>query len=336
MSSASVIVLAAGSSAAEREESLRAARERNPGAVMAQGDGWAAIVVGDGGAEGFEGLPGAERVVEVTAPYRLASREVLGGDSAVRVRRGSEPGVEVGGGAPLVVAVSPAGTSEAEERLRETAARVREAGGSLLHAGELVWEEEPSSAGLDALRSARRVADDVGLALCVEVSDHRQIEEASAHADVLQVGWRNMQDFALLRELGRAERPVLLKRGLSATVEEFLLAAEYVLTHGNGRVILCESGIRTFDAGGRPRFEINAIPVIKRATHLPLLADPSRATPRPELVPAVARAAVAAGVDGLVLDVGEGDAEGSPIAMEAFLALMDELPPIAEAVGRRL
>ena len=148
-----------------------------------------------------------------------------------------------------------------------------------------------------------------------------------------------MQDFNLLRALGEADRPVIVKRGFGATVEEFLLAAEYVLMHGNGRVIVCESGIRTFDATGRPRFEINAIPVIKRATHLPLLADPSRSTSDPRWVPAVARAAVAAGADGLMLDLkppGRTTRSTSGIDATTFKMLIEDLEPIASAVGRRV
>jgi 3-deoxy-7-phosphoheptulonate synthase len=190
----------------------------------------------------------------------------------------------------------------------------------------------------DAAR-VRAISEAEGLALCAEVSDYRRIREVSGVADVLQVGSRNMQDFNLLRELGHADRPVLLKRGPGATVEEFLLAAEYVLSHGNGRVILCESGIRTFDVAGKPRFEINAIPVIKQATHLPVIADPSQATSHGRLVPAVARAAVAAGADGLVLEVTDDEArerDGAAIGLPSLRALMAELDPIAQAVGRRM
>jgi DAHP synthetase I family len=164
-----------------------------------------------------------------------------------------------------------------------------------------------------------------------------QIESAAELADVLQVGSGNMQDFSLLREMGRTQRPIILRRGVSATVEEFLLAAEYVLVHGNGKVILCESGIRTFAALQRPRFEINAVPLIQALSHLPLIADPSQTAPNATAVPAMARAATAAGADGLILEVGTEaayDQEGAAIDVETMRRLMSELRPIARAVGR--
>jgi len=189
----------------------------------------------------------------------------------------------------------------------------------------------------DSLRRLRDVAHEHELALCVEVSDASQIPSAVQFADLLQVGSRNMQDFSLLREMGRTERPVLLRRGAGATVEEFLLAAEYVLLHGNGKVILCESGIRTFDALQKPRFEINAVPLIKHLSHLPLVADPSQTAPHAATVPAMARAAIVAGADGLVLEVGTEavyDPDGVAIDIETMRRLMAELRPIARAVGR--
>ena len=189
----------------------------------------------------------------------------------------------------------------------------------------------------DSLRRLRDVAHEHELALCVEVSDASQIPSAVQFADLLQVGSRNMQDFSLLREMGRTERPVLLRRGAGATVEEFLLAAEYVLLHGNRKVILCESGIRTFDALQKPRFEINAVPLIKHLSHLPLVADPSQTAPHAATVPAMARAAIAAGADGLVLEVGTEavyDPDGVAIDIETMRRLMAELRPIARAVGR--
>ena len=346
-----VVVLDPAATNRERDAIMRAAGGLHPGASMARGDAWAAIAVGDGlspaDVERFRDMPCVRRIVDVTAPYRLASREVL--DHYTSVRIGGEPGgdpaalgPEVGGDAPIGVMVGCKAATLSPERLRTLARLIREAGASLLFAGEVApvsGAEDPSVAGLSAMARVRDAVEDAGLAVCVEVSDHRHIADVSKVADVLQVGSRNMQDFNLLRELGRADRPVLLKRGFGATVEEFLLAAEYVLTHGNGRVILCESGIRTFDATGRPRFEINAIPVIKRATHLPLIADPSQATPHARLVPAVARAAIAAGADGLVLEVsdegGREPADGA-IGISTFRDLMRDLEPIASAVGRRM
>lgn len=347
--SSPVIVLDPSASNGEVDRALALAGELRLSASMARGDAWAAMAVGNGTrpveVERFRGLASVERIVDVKAPYRLASREIFDHDMSVRVGAESgvdsaAPGREIGGGAPIAVMASIGATTLSDERLRILAGRIREAGGSMLFAGEMLTDagEGVLEADLPSMARVRAAAADVGLALCVEVSDHRRIEELERVADVLQVGSRNMQDFNLLRELGGAGRPVLLKRGFGATVEEFLLAAEYVLSHGNGRVILCESGIRTFDAGGRPRFEINAVPVIKGATHLPLMADPSQATSHSRLVPAVARAAIAAGADGLVVEVCDDETDEPSelaIGVETFTRLMNDLEPIAAAVGRR-
>jgi 3-deoxy-7-phosphoheptulonate synthase len=176
------------------------------------------------------------------------------------------------------------------------------------------------------------------MGLCLEVSDAANVEEASKVASMLQVGSRNMQDFRLLRAAGQATCPVLLKRGPGATLEEFILAAEYVLIHGNGRVLLCESGIRTFDAVDRPRLEITALPLIRWATHLPVLADVSGTTRDGSLVPAVSRASAAAGADGLVVEVtaGTGASDGAAIDVDTFRGLMDGLRSITAAVGRQM
>jgi 3-deoxy-7-phosphoheptulonate synthase len=227
-----------------------------------------------------------------------------------------------------------------EARFELLAPLLREAGCSVFHAGQLALPSERGSATaltVGALRGLRDIAHEHGLAVCVEAADASQIAPAMESADLLQVGSRNMQDFSLLREMGGIDRPVLLRRGAGATVEEFLLAAEYVLLHGNGRVILCESGIRTFDALQKPRFEINAVPLIKSLSHLPLVADPSQTAPHAATVPAMAKAAIAAGADGLVLEVGTEavyDPDGVAIDIETMRTLVAELRPIARAVGR--
>jgi 3-deoxy-7-phosphoheptulonate synthase len=174
--------------------------------------------------------------------------------------------------------------------------------------------------------------------MSVGVGSPRQIEQVLEVADALVVASHSMQDFSLLRELGRVDRPVVIKRAIGATVEEFLLAAEYVLAGGNGRVILCESGVRSFDAAWKIRFEINAIPLLKRATHLPVLADPSASATDTALIGPVARAALAAGADGLVIDVAPraGSGRGRALGPMAFQGLMEELRPVAAAVGRRI
>lgn len=345
----SVIVLDPAAPESDLAGVLAAAGELLPGARVTRGDGWAAVPLGDGvrpiRSEPFERLPSVRRLVQVSVPYRLASRELFGEDLPIEVRlEGDEIGeseiVRLGGRAPLGVIVSSRWASASEMRFRLLAPLLREAGCRIFHAGQLALaphREGSSELTEDALRRLADVAHANGLALCVEVADAGQIESAAAVADLLQVGSRNMQDFSLLREMGRMRHPVLLRRGPGATVEEFLLAAEYVLLHGNGRVILCESGIRTFDALRKPRFEINAVPLIKRLSHLPLVADASQTAPHVATVPAMAKAAVAAGADGLVLEVDTEavfDPEGVAIDIEAMRRLMSELRPIARAVGR--
>jgi 3-deoxy-7-phosphoheptulonate synthase len=316
--------------------------ELQPGVSITRGDAWSAIAFADGRHEdeiaNLRRLRGVDRVVAVTAPFRLASREVFEGDVAVRI--GDEgTSFEIGGSAPVCVIAHLAEYRRSRDERLPLAQAIRSAGAAVLLAGRVMagGASGPDTLSMDDLLSLRDVTGGLGLALAAEVADLRQVEEVAGLVDLLQVGGASMQDFNLLRELGRIERPVLLRRGSGSIVEEFLLAAEYVLTHGNGRVILCESGIRTFDATYAPRFEINAVPVIKHSTHLPVIADPSHATSHPRVVPAVAKAAVAAGADGIVLEIGDGDdTEESAIGMAGFRTLMEELEPIAAAVGRRV
>jgi len=348
-SAPSVLVLDPEASESELADVVAAAAELLPGVRVTRGDAWAAVPLGDGvrpvDGRRFERLPSVRRVVQVSAPYRLASRELFGEGVGIEVPLCEDGAPEasvavLGGRAPLGVIVSSRWAAASESRFQLLAPLLREAGCSIFHAGQIASAtERGASAELtpDLLRRLRDVAHEHELALCVEVSDASQIPSAVQFADVLQVGSRNMQDFSLLREMGRTERPVLLRRGAGATVEEFLLAAEYVLLHGNGRVILCESGIRTFDALQKPRFEINAVPLIKHLSHLPLVADPSQTAPHAATVPAMARAAVAAGADGLVLEVGPEavyDPGGVAIDIETTRRLLAELRPIARAVGR--
>ena len=348
-STPSVLVLDPGASESELAAAVAAAGELLPGARITWGDAWAAVPLGDGvrpvDGDRFELLASVRRVVQVSAPYRLASREVFGEDVGIRVPLCEDdgPGAEaavLGGKAPLGIIVSSRWAAASEARFELLAPLLREAGCSVFHAGQMALASEQGSAAaltIGSLRRLRDIAHEHGLALCVEASDASQIAPAMESADLLQVGSRNMQDFSLLREMGGIERPVLLRRGAGATVEEFLLAAEYVLSHGNGRVILCESGIRTFDAVQKPRFEINAIPLIKGLSHLPVLADPSQTAPHAATVPAMAKAAIAAGADGLVLEVGTEaihDPDGVAVDIETMRTLLAELRPIARAVGR--
>ena len=228
--------------------------------------------------------------------------------------------------------------------LRETAHAVRDAGAGMLRGGAFKPRTSPyafQGLGEAALRMLAEVRAQTGLPIVTEVMDTRQVELVAEHADVLQVGARNMQNFSLLSELGRVQRPVLLKRGLSATVKELLMAAEYVMAQGNRDVILCERGIRTFETITRNTLDVAAIPVLKAETHQPGVVDPSHAGGRADLVAPLAFAAVAAGADGLIIEVhpcptkalSDGDQSLSP---EAFLAVMRGIRPFAEAAGREL
>ena len=323
---------------------VAAAARLRPGVMVTNGDGWSAVALGERSGtadpESFLILPGVLRVVSVSTPYRLAALEVFGSRRPVGVPPlpGSAGGSTtcVGDGQPLAVMAACSGPID---RLAFLVGEVRRAGATLLFGGEFsprhdgTGRERQSRA--DALKS---LAEEHGMGLCLEVSDPANVGEASELASMLQVGSRNMQDFRLLGAVGQATCPVLLKRGPGATLEEFILAAEYVLIHGNGRVLLCESGIRTFDAVDRPRLEITALPLIRWATHLPVLADASGTTRDGILVPSVSRASAAAGADGLVVEVtaGTGTSRGAAIDVDTFRGLMDELRSVAAAVGRQM
>lgn len=335
-----VVLLLESAGVREHERVVRTAEEMSLMASVMHGDGWSAVRVGDGlkpiEVDRFESLPGVQRVVNVTAPYQLASREIFAADRAIRLNAaGSQPaptaGTPVGAQSPLLIIATPQGDDVDPSLSRPSAEDLATAGASVLHAGE--FSEWP-------LSIHRRKADlthAAGLLFCVGVSEAADLRAAASVADLLYVASKNMQDFNLLRKLGGAERPVLLARNFGATIEEFLLAAEYVLAHGNGRLIFCESGIKTPSSPGRPRFEINAIPLLKRATHLPVVADPAQTVNDARLVPAVANAAVAAGCDGLLLRVGEkaaGGAAQGPLTVSQLRRLVESAGVVARSVGR--
>ncbi|HEX7117979.1 MAG TPA: 3-deoxy-7-phosphoheptulonate synthase [Longimicrobiales bacterium] len=286
-------------------------------------------------------LPGVESVTPILKPYKLASREFAAEPTVVRVGDGG-PGRQVGGRALAVIA-GPCSV-ETREGLAEVAEAVRAAGAGMLRGGAFKPRTSPyafQGLGEEALRYLAEVREATGLPVVTEVMDTRQVELVARYADVLQVGARNMQNFALLSELGRVGRPVLLKRGMSATIKELLMAAEYVMAQGNRDVILCERGIRTFETATRNTLDVAAIPVLKRETHLPVIVDPSHAAGRADLVAPLAIAAVAAGADGLIVEVhpcpsralSDGDQSLTP---DAFAELMRRLRPFAEAAERVL
>src|SRR2546429_1208928 len=287
-------------------------------------------------AEAVESLPGVAEVVPVSRPFKLASREVIPDDTVVRVGP-----VPVGAGAPLAIMAGPCSVESREQTLA-TARAVRAAGATILRGGAFKPRSSPYNfrglgvAGLDILEEARA---ETGLAIVTEVLTPGDVDAVARVADCLQIGARTMQNFALLDAVGDQPKPVLLKRGMSATVEELLLSAEYVLAKGNRNVILCERGIRTFEKYTRNTFDVNAIPLLKRLTHLPVLADPSHGTGKWYLVAPVALAAVAAGADGLLIEVHPSPdhalSDGyQSLSFDNFRALMAAVPHVARAVGR--
>ncbi|MAG15237.1 MAG: 3-deoxy-7-phosphoheptulonate synthase [Dehalococcoidales bacterium] len=285
----------------------------------------------------FAVLPGVESVTRIMKPYKLASREFKAENSLV-----SAGGVEIGG-KRVVVMAGPC-TIENEEQLMKVAKAVKESGASVLRGGAFKPRTSPFSfqgleeAGLRLLAQAR---ENLGIPVITEVVDPHDVKLIARYADILQVGSRNMQNFTLLTNIGRSKLPVLLKRGFSCTITEWLTAADYLLAEGNTRVILGERGIRTFEDSIRFSLDISAIPVIKRFSHLPVIVDPSHAAGHYSLVPAIARAAVAAGADGLLIEVHPNPKEALVDGLQAltfsdFARLMAELRQIAQSVGRYL
>jgi 3-deoxy-7-phosphoheptulonate synthase len=275
--------------------------------------------------------------VPITRPYKLTSREFRLENSLVSIN-----GLHFGGEGIVIIA----GPCSVENRsqLMETAWAVREAGAHALRGGAFKPRTSPYSfqglglVGLELLAEARQAT---GLPVVTEVTTTEQIPMMANYADVLQLGARNMQNFALLHALGESQKPILLKRGMSATIEELLMSAEYILSHGNRRVILCERGIRTYETATRNTTDINAIPVLKAQTHLPVILDPSHSTGNWGYVGAIARAAVAAGADGLIVEVHQNPAEalsdgGQSLKPERFAEMVVQVKAIAEAVGRSL
>ncbi|HXT20832.1 MAG TPA: 3-deoxy-7-phosphoheptulonate synthase, partial [Thermoanaerobaculia bacterium] len=275
-------------------------------------------------------------------PYKLVSRAFHPEDTLVRVGQAGRSEV-IFGGEEVVVAAGPCSV-ESEEQIRRTAAAVRRAGARLLRGGAFKPRSSPYSfqgLGEEGLELLRKAADAEGLALVTEVMDPSQIALVAGYADMLQVGARNMQNYVLLRELGKCGKPVLLKRGLAATIEEWLLSAEHVAAAGNRDIVLCERGIRTFETATRNTMDISAIPVIEKRSHLPVIADPSHGIGIRDKVAAMARAAVAAGADGLLVEVHHDPdkalSDGAQsLFPEQFQALMDQLRIIVPALGRSI
>lgn len=288
-------------------------------------------------AENFKAIAGVEQVLSIMKPFKLASREFHQAESVVYV--GKTP---IGGG-NLAVIAGPCAVESFE--VMDTVARYVKAGGAnILRGGAFKPRTSPYSfqgMGEDGLKILRDVGQKYGMPVVTEVMDPRQIDLIVKYADMLQIGARNMQNFDLLKECGRTKTPVLLKRGMSATVKDLLMSAEYVLAEGNKDVVLCERGIRSFEDSTRNMLDMSAVPNVKGQSHLPIIVDPSHATGRPDLIPSMCRASVAAGADGVHVEVHncpEKALSDGPQALlpDQFLDLMGDLRRLAEAMGRRL
>jgi 3-deoxy-7-phosphoheptulonate synthase len=285
----------------------------------------------------LEAWPEVEKVMPVLKPYKLVSLEFKTEPTVVKVRD-----VEIGAG-NFVVMAGPCSV-ESKEQLLETAKAVKAAGAKILRGGAFKPRTSPYSfqgLGLEGLKLLKEVSELTGLPVVTEVMDVRHIEAVAEYADILQIGARNMQNFNLLSEVGRAGKPVLMKRGFSNTVEELLMAAEYIAREGNDQIILCERGIRTFETSTRNTLDISAVPVLKRLTHLPVVIDPSHAAGRSDIVPELCLAAIAVGADGLLVEVHPDPKNAlcdgpQSLNFKQFELMMQELKMVAGALKRKL
>ena len=288
--------------------------------------------------QSIESMPGVENVVPILKPYKLASKEVKPEPTTVEI----VPGVTVGGDT-LTVMAGPCSV-ESEAQILETARAVKAAGATVLRGGAFKPRTSPYSfQGMeeDGLRLLALAREATGLPIVTEVVNPRDVELVARYADIMQVGARNIQNFALLKMLGQIDKPVLLKRGMATTIQELLMSAEYILSEGNRRVILCERGIRTFETATRNTLDISAIPVLREQTHLPIIIDPSHATGHASLVPSMCYASVAAGCDGLIVEVHpspETAASDGPQSLRPaeFQIMMLKLAEFARVVGKKL
>ncbi|MDD5565837.1 MAG: 3-deoxy-7-phosphoheptulonate synthase [Candidatus Omnitrophica bacterium] len=286
----------------------------------------------------LEVFPGVERVIPVLAPYRLVSREFQRKDSVVEVGKGVRIGDK-----KVVVMAGPCAV-ENIDTLYEIAKEAKKAGAVVLRGGAFKPRTSPyafQGLGEEGLKHLAQVGKDLGLVTISEIMDPRDVELVAAHVDILQIGARNMQNFNLLKEVGLTKKPVVLKRGLSSTIKELLMSAEYILAGGNFNVILCERGIRTFEEFTRNTLDVSAIPSVKMLSHLPIIADPSHAAGKWGLVPPLAKAAVAAGADGLIIEVHSHPEDALSDGAQSLLPsnfsnLMQELRILVKAIGREI
>ncbi|MGH2494516.1 MAG: 3-deoxy-7-phosphoheptulonate synthase [Ktedonobacteraceae bacterium] len=294
--------------------------------------------------EALEGLPGVEQVLIVSKPFKLASREFHPTNTVVEVPAPCiSDGVARVGGSAVVMMAGPC-TVESEKQLMTTAEAVRKEGAVILRGGAFKPSTSPygyRGMGEDGLKLLAKARDAFGMAIITEVMTPTDVDMVCEYADILQIGTRNMQNYFLLDEVGRVDKPVVLKRGMSATIEEWLLAAEYILSQGNPNVILCERGIRTFEKMTRNTMDISAIPLVKKLSHLPIISDPSQGTGHRDLVSAMSLASVAAGTDALLIEVHPNPDEAlkdgaQSLTIPQFKSLMPQLDAVAQAVGRSM
>jgi len=336
-----IVILKQGATRGQADNVIARIEQMGCGVEVSEGEEHTIIgIIGNGRRlepEQIERMEGVERTVPIMRPFKRASRDFHPQDTIVELN-----GVSIGG-QQLVLMAGPCAV-ESREQLLETAYAVKEAGAQVLRGGAYKPRTSPYSfqgLGEQGLRMLAEVREETGLLIVTEVIDPYLVPMVSAYADILQIGARNMHNYALLHAIGEAQRPVLLKRGLMSTIEETLMAAEYILSHGNHRVILCERGIRTFEKYTRNTMDINAVPLFKQLSHLPVVVDPSHATGKWELVEPISRAAIAAGADGLIIEVHprpeEAVSDGAQsLKPSRFAALVQSVRPVAEAVGRTL
>ena len=339
-----LIVMRHGATADEVQKVISVVEEMGYQAAPMPGAQRTAVgLVGNDGrvdASRLEGLPGVQEVIHVSKPYKQVSREWRPESTVVRL--GGAGGVTVGG--TEVVAMAGPCSVETERQIVEAARLVKEAGAVVLRGGAWKPRSSPYSfqgLGRPGLKLLAKAREETGLLICTEAMDPDGVGWVSEMADIVQIGARNMQNFSLLKVAGRCGKPILLKRGISATIVELLLSAEYLLAEGNHDVILCERGVRSFDTMTRNLFDLTAIPVVHKLSHLPIIADPSHGTGLRDKVIPMARAAVAAGADGIMVEVHPNPEEAlsdgaQTLYPDQFAQLMREVRIIAEAIGRRV
>jgi 3-deoxy-7-phosphoheptulonate synthase len=337
-----IVVMQPGATTMQVKEVLNRLEEMGLSGDVSQGEertviGVVGFPIAPGMGQALEALPGVEKTLRVTAPYKLASREFHPVSTIVQVR-------DVAIGGHEVVMIAGPCSVENKEMILRTAHNVREAGAKLLRGGAYKPRTSPYSfrglgeRGLELLAEAR---EETGLGIVTEVMTPADVALVGQYTDVFQIGTRNMQNYLLLEEVGRTDKPVLLKRGLSATIEEWLLAAEYVMAQGNKQVMLCERGIRTFETATRNTLDLNAVAYTKRVSHLPVIADPSHGTGTWHLVTPLSLAALACGADGLLVEVHPDPdralSDGAQsLTFKRFGQLMEQLSAVANAVGRTI